>query len=153
MTMAISISTCAQSSSMFVVDSFGAAIGRILQHRNTNSQVVGPVDANTFRIPRISLLAALDSGPTARREDRGLLRALNRLVVSAYRRSSVGSDHGPHGCRVHCEPVQAARPQGHDDDVLRGQALPKRRHRAANGWTAIAAQSAWTGADRRTTVL
>jgi hypothetical protein len=46
-----------------------------------------------------------------------------------------------------------AQPFRHDDDVLRGQALPQRRHRAANGWTAIAAQSAWTGADRRTTVL
>ena len=77
----------------------------------------------------MSFLASLGSGPTARHEDRGQLPPINLLVVSAYQRSSDGSDHRSHGGVVHRQPVQTARPLQHDDDVLRGQALPQRRHR------------------------
>ncbi len=71
----------------------------------TAHEVTHFADANTLRIPRISLLAALDSGPTTRREDGGQLPPVNLLVVSAYQRSSVGSDHRSHRRLVHRQPV------------------------------------------------
>ncbi len=76
----------------------------------TGNEAAHVADANTLRIPRIPLRAALDSGPTARREDGGQLPPINLLVVAPYLRSSVGSAHGSHRCVVHRQPMQAAYP-------------------------------------------